>query len=121
MSAGELARAIRSGQASSREVVEAHLRRIEEVNPRLNALVAVLAESALAAAAAADRAVASGAPLGALHGVPISVKENIDVAELPTTHGVAVRSASSHAPRACTESRASVNACSRSRASGSRE
>jgi len=88
MSAGELARAIRSGQASSREVVEAHLRRIEEVNPRLNALVAVLAESALAAAAAADRAVASGAPLGALHGVPISVKENIDVAELPTTHGV---------------------------------
>jgi amidase len=88
MSARELASAIRSGRASSREVVEAHLRRIDEVNPRLNALAAVLAESAVAAAEAADRAVASGAPLGALHGVPVSVKENVDVAGLPTTHGV---------------------------------
>jgi amidase len=87
-SALELAELIRTGQASAREVVEAHLRRIEEVNPALNAVVVVLADHALAEAAEADRRSAAGAATGPLHGVPITVKENVDVAGTPTTQGV---------------------------------
>ncbi len=85
---GQLARLITSRQASSREVVEAHLQRIGAVNPALKALPRVLADDALRAADEADRIIANGGRAGALHGVPISVKENIDVAGLPTTHGV---------------------------------
>ncbi len=88
MSAVELADAIRHKRASSREVVEAHLRRIEVVNPVVNAIVAVLAEQALEKARAADRAVASSAELPPLHGVPFTIKENIDVAGTPTTMGL---------------------------------
>ena len=87
-SAGELAAAIARKEVSSAEVVEAHLARIEAVNGPLNAVVRVLADEARAGAAQADRQVASGAPLGSLHGVPITVKENIDVAGLPSTWGV---------------------------------
>ena len=60
MSAGELARLIRERKASSREVVDAHLDRIDAVNGRVNAIVEVLAEPARAEADAADRAVAAG-------------------------------------------------------------
>jgi amidase len=88
MSATELAEAIRSRQASSREVVEAHLRRIDEVNPAVNAVTVVLREQALEAAEAADRAVASGRDLPPLHGVPFTVKENIDVVGSATTVGL---------------------------------
>jgi amidase len=88
MSATELAEAIRSRQASSREVIEAHLRRIEAVNGSINAVVINLAEQALAAAKMADRAVAAGADLGPFHGVPFTVKENIDIAGTPTTQGL---------------------------------
>ncbi len=88
-SAIDLAQLIATRQVSSAEVVEAHLARIEAVNPKLNAVVRVLADEARAGAAAADRAVAAGEPLGPLHGVPITVKENIDMAGLPTTNGVA--------------------------------
>lgn len=86
--AGELASLIASGEVSARQVVDAHLDRIEQVNPGLNAVVRVLADQARAEADAADRAVADGAPLGPLHGVPFTVKENVDVAGLPTTDGV---------------------------------
>jgi amidase len=86
--AGELAGMIARGEVSSAEVVEAHLGRIAEVNPRLNAVVRVLADEARAGAAEADRQVKAGAPLGRLHGVPITVKENIDMAGLPTTNGL---------------------------------
>jgi amidase len=89
MSATELAGAIRSRQASSEEVVEAHLRRIEAVNPSVNAVVVVLGEQALERARAADRAVEAGVDLPPLHGVPFTVKENIDVAGTPTTQGLA--------------------------------
>ena len=88
MSATDLAEAIRSRQASSREVVEAHLRRIEALNPTINAVVIVLAEQAMEAAKAADRVVAGGADLPPFHGVPFTVKENIDVAGTPTTQGL---------------------------------
>jgi amidase len=87
-SAADLASMIAAREVSSAEVVEAHLARIEAVNPRLNAIVRLLADEARAGAAAADRAVATGTPLGPLHGVPITVKENIDMAGLPTTQGI---------------------------------
>ena len=84
----ELAGMISRREVTSREVVQAHLDRIDEVNPKLNAVVRRLDASALAAADEADAAVAAGAPLGALHGVPVTVKENIDVAGTPTTQAV---------------------------------
>lgn len=87
-SALELAEAIRSRQVSSREVVEAHLRRIDSVDPSVNALPVVLAEEALAAASAADRKVADRGVLPRLHGVPFVVKSNIDVKGTPTTQGI---------------------------------
>ena len=84
--AGELAGMIRSGEVSSREVVQAHLDRIEEVNPIVNAVTVPLIDSALEAADAADSA--SGEERGPLHGVPFSIKENIDCVGSPTTNGV---------------------------------
>lgn len=83
LSATELAALIASGDVSSREVVEAHLVRIDEVNG-FNAVTVVLSESALEAADAAD----SGARKGPFHGVPFTVKENIDCVGSATTHGV---------------------------------
>ena len=88
MGALELARNIRSEQVTSREVVDAHLARVDEVNGDLNAVVRILADEALAGADAADAAIARGDDLGPLHGVPFSVKENIDLAGTPTTQGV---------------------------------
>ncbi len=88
MSATELAEVIRARQASSAEVVTAHLRRIEAVNPAVNAVVTVLGEQALQAADAADRALAAGADLPPFHGVPFTIKDNIDVAGTPTTQGL---------------------------------
>jgi amidase len=88
LSAGELARRIAAKEVTSTEVIEAHLARIEAVNPKLNAIVRLLADEARREAAAADRRVVAGGPLGPLHGVPLTVKENIDMAGLPTTWGV---------------------------------
>jgi amidase len=65
---------------SGREVIEAHLRGIEAVNPLINAVTVVLGEQALDAAKAADRAAAGGGELPPFHGVPFTVKENIDLA-----------------------------------------
>src|SRR5438128_12306414 len=76
--ASELAAAIRSKEVSSREVVEAHLERIETVNPKLNAVTVTLAEQSLQAADEADRQLAAGHEVGPLHGVPFTVKENVD-------------------------------------------
>ncbi len=82
--AGELAELIATREVSSREVVDAHLGRIEAVNGDLNAITLVLADQARTAADAADRST----PQGPLHGVPVTVKENIDLAGTPTTWGV---------------------------------
>jgi len=84
----ELAAKIRAKEVSSREVLEAHLDRVQRVNPHLNAIVRVLADEARTAADAADKATAAGTATGVLHGVPITVKENIDLAGTPTTQGV---------------------------------
>ena len=88
LSAAELAQRIARRELSAVEVVNAHLARIDAVNPALNAIVKVLGEEARAQAQAADRKVAAGEKLGPLHGVPFTVKENIDMAGLPTTWGV---------------------------------
>lgn len=87
-SAVDIAGAVRGRQVSSREVTESCLARLNDVNPRLNAVADVLAEDALAAADAADEAVAKGGEPGPLHGVPVTVKINVDYAGRATTNGV---------------------------------
>jgi amidase len=84
----QLAEKIRTKETSSREVLEAHLQRVEQCNGDLNAIVRLLTDEARTAADAADAAVANGDQLGLLHGVPCTIKENIDVAGTPTTQGV---------------------------------
>ena len=86
--AGTLATMIARKEVSSLEVIDAHLARIEEVNPRLNAVTEVLADQARTAAREADRAVAAGEALGRLHGVPCTVKQNIDLAGSSTNWGL---------------------------------
>jgi amidase len=86
-SATRLAQAIRDGNVSSEELVQAHLARIDQVNPRLNAVVARRDESALREAREADARRSAGAPLGSLHGVPITIKDCFDLAGLPHTSG----------------------------------
>ena len=85
-SAASLARAIRTREVSSEDVVEAHLRRIAAVNPSLNAVVQVAA-SARAEARAADARLAASDDIGPLHGVPVTIKDVHDVAGLPCTAG----------------------------------
>jgi amidase len=80
LSAAALARAIREREHSSREVVEAHLARVEAVNPRLNAIAQLTADVALAEATKADAATARGESRGPLHGVPFTVKDWIETA-----------------------------------------
>src|SRR4051794_3307976 len=89
--ATDLAALVASRAASAREVVEAHLRRIEAVNGAINAVVALDAERALVAAGHADTALARGAPAGPLHGVPFTVKDNIAAAGLPMAIGAPER------------------------------
>lgn len=86
--ATRLAKAIKAGDVSSREAVISCLDRIAEVNPKVNALVSVAAEEAVAAAQVADDMVAAGQALGPLHGVPVATKVNSDQAGHPTTNGV---------------------------------
>src|ERR687895_1248677 len=83
-----LTNAIVAREVSSREATQSVLERVADVNPRLNALVEVLEEEGLAAADEADRAVARGEELGVLHGVPATVKVNVDLAGHATTNGV---------------------------------
>ncbi len=80
----ELAGLIRAREVSSREVVEAHLKRIAEVNGQVNAVTLVLEETAFAAADDADRSESSGP----LRGVPFTIKENLDCVGSPTTQGI---------------------------------
>lgn len=88
--AGALAGAIRSRAVSCREVMEVHLARVAAVNPVLNAVTEIRADEALAAADAADAAVARGDGVGPLHGVPVTIKVNVDVVGSATTAGMPV-------------------------------
>jgi amidase len=87
-SATRIAAAIRDRHISARDALESCLARIAQVNPSLNAITVDLSASARAAAAAADRAVATGDALGPLHGVPVTIKENVDQEGCATTNGV---------------------------------
>jgi amidase len=87
-SAVDTAAAIRNGDVSSEVVVQAHLEHMHAVNPALNAVVVDLSEQATAAARAADRAKAGGTALGKLHGVPVTIKINIDVGGQANSNGV---------------------------------
>ncbi|MGY4920661.1 amidase [Streptomyces sp. 900116325] len=85
----ELGLALRRGTTSSVQLVRAALHRIEDRNPTVNAFVLVDAAGALAAAEQADADLAAGRDRGPLHGVPVAVKDLIDIAGLPTTCGSA--------------------------------
>jgi amidase len=87
-SAVDTAAAIRERRASAEEVVAAHVERMRAVNPSLNAVVVDLTAQAIEAARAADHAQAQGAPLGKLHGVPVTIKINIDLEGQANSNGV---------------------------------
>src|SRR5215212_8286442 len=92
-SASELARAIRRGEVSSIEVVEAHLARIEEVNPKLNAVVHLTADAARQRAREADEARARGEEWGPLHGVPVTIKDAFETEGIVSAGGTSGRAA----------------------------
>jgi amidase len=87
--AAQTAAAIRRGRISSEEVTQAHIDRMKAVNPKLNAVVVDLTKDALKAARAADKARAKGDALGPLHGVPVTIKINVDVKGQANSNGVA--------------------------------
>jgi fatty acid amide hydrolase len=88
LSAIDLAARIARGEISAEAAVEAHIARIEQVNPALNAVVVKRYDAARAQARAADERRARGEPLPRLHGVPITVKESLDLAGTPSTFGI---------------------------------
>ncbi len=89
LSAAEVARGVRTGAFSAVEAVRSALDRVAAHNGQVNALVEVREAGALEAAQRADDRVRRGEDLGPLHGVPVTVKVNTDMAGLPTTDGVA--------------------------------
>jgi amidase len=88
MPAREIAGLVREKKLSSRELMEAHLKQIARVNPKVNAIVTLVAEDELMAQAlAADEAIAKGNWLGSLHGMPVGVKDLHETKGIRTTHG----------------------------------
>jgi len=87
LGAFELAARIRRKDVSAREVMTAHLARIERLNPKVNAIVTLVPERAMADAARADEQTARGAALGVLHGLPVAHKDLVDTAGIRTTRG----------------------------------
>src|ERR1700754_4749308 len=83
----ELARRIRSKELSPVELILAHLEHIDEVNPKVNAIVTLMADDALASAASAEATVMNGDALGPFHGVPFTVKDSLDTAGVVTQRG----------------------------------
>jgi amidase len=86
-SASELASAIRSKKLTSKAIVEAHLDRIAKVNPKLNAIVQLTADSARKEADEADAALARGEIKGPLHGVPVTIKDTLETNGVICTGG----------------------------------
>lgn len=82
-----MARLVRERKISSLELIDAHLEHIQKINPAINAVVEVLADSARREAMAADAQLARGEPCGALHGVPISIKDSVDIRAMKCTAG----------------------------------
>lgn len=92
LSARQIAEQIRKRELSPVEVVQAHLTRIERINPKINAFVQTDAEGALAQAREAEGSASRNSQLGRLHGVPISMKSSIDVTGMPCEAGTKLRS-----------------------------
>ena len=87
LTAVALAAHIRSKKVSAREVMTAHLARIERVNPKINAIVTLVADRAMSDAKAADEWQARGGALGPLHGLPVAHKDLVNTAGIRTTYG----------------------------------
>src|ERR1700685_203702 len=87
MSAVEMARLIRTRKLSAREALAAHLKQIERVNPKVNAIVTLVAEMAAADAAKADEMQARKETLGPLHGLPVAHKDLMETRGIRTTYG----------------------------------
>ena len=87
LSATELSAHIRRKQLSARDVMAAHLAQIERVNPKVNAIVTLVAERAMTDAARADEVQARSARVGVLHGLPVAHKDLVDTAGIRTTRG----------------------------------
>jgi amidase len=87
MNAVDLAGRLARKEVSAREVMAAHLAQIERINPKVNAIVTLVAEQAMAGAARADEAIMRGDPVGALHGLPVAHKDLVDTAGIRTTRG----------------------------------
>src|SRR4051794_36620499 len=85
--AATLVRALRDQTISSRELLQAFLDRVEVVNPSINAVVTLDAERAMEAAARADDETARGQAVGALHGLPVTIKDSLETVGLRTTAG----------------------------------
>ncbi len=85
VSASQAAASIASRELSPVELMQALLQRIQRLDPRLNVFIQLDGDAALAAARAAETEIMAGRPRGALHGVPVGIKDIIDVAGLPTT------------------------------------
>lgn len=90
-SAKSIAKAIRDKSVSSYEVVEACIRQIETINPKINAVVQLDAQRALDQAKKADEELSKGQVRGTLHGVPMTIKDNLDTAGMITTGGTTGR------------------------------
>lgn len=90
LSLAEASQRVANRQTTSTALVEALLQRIDTYNPKLNAFITVMRESALRQAAALDAESASGRNRGPLHGIPIAIKDNIDTAGTRTTMASAV-------------------------------
>ena len=87
LSAVEMARLIRAKKLSAREALAAHLKQIERVNPKVNAIVTLVPELAASAVAKADEMQARGETLGRLHGLPVAHKDLVETRGIRTTFG----------------------------------
>ena len=104
LSATQLAERVRARAVSAREAARAALDRLDQVNPRVNAVVDHRPEEVLAQAAAVDQAIARGEDAGPLAGVPVTVKTNVDQAGYATRNGVTLQRdliAAASSPIAC--------------------
>jgi len=87
MSAVDLAARLARKEVSAREVMTAYLAQIERLNPKVNAIVTLVAEQAMAGASRADEAIMHRGPIGVLHGLPVAHKDLVDTAGIRTTRG----------------------------------
>jgi amidase len=91
LGASEIATRVANRDISATEVAEQSLQRLQDVNPKINAVVQQMPEQALAAAAAVDQQIAAGEDPGILAGVPVTIKVNIDQQGFANTNGIRIQ------------------------------